>query len=97
MFDIFIKILIFVVTLSLQRLKTAKNLTPQQRLVLSKRTLNLALYLVRSPFFENYSEKHVRAFLHWFVNNVPLMGSLMRPFLDYLKTWQETYFYLWSS
>ncbi|XP_050529743.1 peroxisomal membrane protein PEX16 [Daktulosphaira vitifoliae] len=82
--------------ISLQRLKTAKNLTPQQRLVLSKRTLNLALYLVRSPFFENYSEKHMRAFLHWFVINVPLVGPLMRPFLDYLKTWQETYFYLWS-
>ncbi|XP_026822956.1 peroxisomal membrane protein PEX16 [Rhopalosiphum maidis] len=82
--------------ISLQRLKSLKNLSPQQRLVLSKRSLNLAMYIVRSPFFENYSEKHIRLFLHWFVNSVPLVGPLMRPFLEYMKQWQETYFYLWS-
>ncbi|XP_029346854.1 peroxisomal membrane protein PEX16-like [Acyrthosiphon pisum] len=48
--------------ISLQRLKSFKNLTPQQRLVLSKRSLNLVMYLVRSPFFENYSEKHIRLY-----------------------------------
>jgi len=83
--------------ISWQRLKSSKNLTAQQRLVLSKRALNMALYLVRSPFFENYSEKHIRAFLQWFVNSVPLIGPLMRPFLDYMQQWQETYFYLWSG
>ncbi|XP_015370670.1 PREDICTED: peroxisomal membrane protein PEX16 [Diuraphis noxia] len=82
--------------ISLQRLKSLKNLSPQQRLVLSKRSLHLAMYIVRSPFFENYSEKHIRSFLHWFVNSVPLVGPLMRPFLEYMKQWQETYFYLWS-
>ncbi|CAH1736091.1 peroxisomal membrane protein PEX16-like [Aphis gossypii] len=82
--------------ISLQRLKSIENLTPQQRLVLSKRSLNLAMYMVRSPFFENYSEKHIRLFLQWFVNSVPLVGPLMRPFLEYMKQWQETYFYLWS-
>ncbi|XP_050427843.1 peroxisomal membrane protein PEX16 [Adelges cooleyi] len=82
--------------ISLQRLKSSKNLTHQQRLVLSKRMLSLAMYLMRSPFFENYSEKHMRAYLRWFVSSVPLIGPLMRPFLEYLKQWQDTYFYLWS-
>ncbi|VVC36663.1 Hypothetical protein CINCED_3A007593 [Cinara cedri] len=82
--------------ISLQRLKSSKSLTAQQRLVLSKRTLNLVMYLVRSPFFENYSEKRFRAFLYWFVNSVPLVGPLMRPFLEYMQQWQETYFYIWS-
>ncbi|XP_025425070.1 peroxisomal membrane protein PEX16 [Sipha flava] len=83
--------------ISLQRLKSSQSLTPQQRLVMSKRALNLAMYIVRSPFFENYSEKHIRAFLQWFVNSVPLVGPLMRPFLEYMEQWQETYFYLWST
>lgn len=88
---------LFIFCFSLQRLKSSKTLTPQQQLVLSKRALNLALYIVRSPFFENHSEKHIRAFLLWFVNSVPLVGSLVRPLLEYMQQWQETYFYLWST
>lgn len=100
MFEIFFKFIHFgcvICFFSLQRLRSSKNLTPQQHLVLSKRALNLVMYIVRSPFFENYSEKHIRAFLHWFVNTVPLVGPLMRPFLEYMQQWQETYFYLWSN
>ncbi|CAG9766513.1 unnamed protein product [Ceutorhynchus assimilis] len=73
------------------------SLTKKQKLQLSKRTMLLLLYLIRSPVYENYSENKINAFLAALSNNIPLVRIICNPLMQYLPFWQSNYFYMWSS
>ncbi|XP_050506669.1 peroxisomal membrane protein PEX16 [Diabrotica virgifera virgifera] len=76
--------------------KDVKSVTPQQRLQISKRTILLLLYLLRSPMYEKHSKDRVHSFLMT-LSKVPLAGLIFTPLAQYLPFWQSTYFYMWSS
>nr|CAD7454468.1 unnamed protein product [Timema tahoe] len=73
------------------------NLSQRQRLELSRRTIALLLYLLRSPFFDKYTKRHLLRLLNTLSKHVPLMGLVLTPLAQYLPMWQDTYFYMWST
>ncbi|KAL1509179.1 hypothetical protein ABEB36_003955 [Hypothenemus hampei] len=78
--------------------KRAKSsLTRNQKLQLSKRTVLLLLYLIRSPFYEEHSENKINAFLMVLSKNLPLAKLICVPLMQYLPFWQSNYFYMWST
>ena len=77
--------------------KERDELTEEQRLELSKRTFCLLLYILRSPFYDKYSQNKIDSFLHSLGKHIPLVGMITIPLANYLPLWQETYFYTWST
>ncbi|ENN79998.1 peroxisomal membrane protein PEX16 [Dendroctonus ponderosae] len=77
--------------------QTKTSLSKKQQLQLSKRTMLLLLYLLRSPFYEKHSGDKLDAFLIALSNNLPLAKLICTPLMQYLPFWQSNYFYMWSS
>ncbi|XP_053954121.1 peroxisomal membrane protein PEX16 [Anastrepha ludens] len=73
-----------------------QNMNKEQKLELSRRCINLLLYLMRSPFFEHTTRSRLDRVLS-FVGDVPLIKMLSEPLREYIPHWQRTYFYLWST
>lgn len=67
-----------------------------ERLELSQRSFALLLYLLRSPFYDNYTKQRILSIMRFMSNHIPLFGRLIRPLIDYLPEWQRTYFYVWN-
>ncbi|KAG5885907.1 hypothetical protein JTB14_012154 [Gonioctena quinquepunctata] len=76
--------------------KNVNSLTPQQRLQLSRRTIVLILYLLRSPVYERHSRDRINGLLQA-LGRLPLAGLICTPLAQYLPFWQSTYFYMWST
>ena len=74
-----------------------RALSRRQRLELSRRTVTLLLYLLRSPFYERHSSDRLQALLYGLSGSVPLARFLCSPIAQYLPQWQDTYFYMWST
>uniref|UniRef100_A0A8C5UAI8 Peroxisomal membrane protein PEX16 n=1 Tax=Malurus cyaneus samueli TaxID=2593467 RepID=A0A8C5UAI8_9PASS len=66
---------------SLSLLSDLKDLNRRERAELRRRTILLLYYLLRSPFYDRYSEAS---------------GDWVRPLMDYLPAWQKIYFYNWG-
>uniref|UniRef100_A0A8C5BFF8 Peroxisomal membrane protein PEX16 n=1 Tax=Gadus morhua TaxID=8049 RepID=A0A8C5BFF8_GADMO len=61
-----------------------------------KRTFLLLYYLLRSPFYDRYSEAKIIFLLRFLADHVPGVGLVARPIMEYLPTWQKIYFYNWG-
>ncbi|CAL8352496.1 unnamed protein product [Merluccius merluccius] len=61
-----------------------------------KRTFLLLYYLLRSPFYDRYSEAKIIFLLRFLADHVPGIGLVARPIMEYLPTWQKIYFYNWG-
>ncbi|KAG8184085.1 hypothetical protein JTE90_025395 [Oedothorax gibbosus] len=82
---------------SLHLLKQKKDFNKAEKQELSRRALLLILYLLRSPFYDQYSKQRIINTLQSISNNVMGSGLLLRPLIDYIPEWQQLYFYSWSS
>ncbi|CAG9819775.1 unnamed protein product [Phaedon cochleariae] len=78
------------------KVKNITSLSTQQRMQISRRTLVLILYLLRSPVYERYSKDRVNTLL-LALSKIPLASMICTPLAQYLPFWQSTYFYMWSS
>ena len=67
-----------------------------ERIELSKRSFALLLYLLRSPFYDNYTKQRILSIMRFMSDYIPLFGRLIRPLIEYLPEWQKTYFYVWN-
>ncbi|XP_059207326.1 peroxisomal biogenesis factor 16 isoform X1 [Centropristis striata] len=67
-----------------------------ERAEMRRRTFLLLYYLLRSPFYDKYSEEKILFLLRLLADHVPGIGLIARPLMDYLPTWQKIYFYNWG-
>ncbi|XP_048340317.1 peroxisomal biogenesis factor 16 [Sphaerodactylus townsendi] len=81
---------------SLSLLNDMKELNKRERLELRRRTILLLYYLLRSPFYDRYSEGRILFLLRLLADYVPGVGLVTRPLMDYLPAWQKIYFYNWG-
>ncbi|CAH2325896.1 peroxisomal biogenesis factor 16 [Pelobates cultripes] len=81
---------------SLLKLSDTQNLNRKERRELRRRTLLLLYYLLRSPFYNRYTEARLLLLLRLLGDYVPGLGLVARPLMDYLPVWQKIYFYNWG-
>nr|XP_018897091.1 PREDICTED: peroxisomal membrane protein PEX16 [Bemisia tabaci] len=74
-----------------------RQLTVNQKVELSQRTISLLMYLLRSPFYDKYTKARLNRLLLSLANSIPLFSTLLKPLAEYIPKWQETYFYMWSN
>ncbi|XP_062243764.1 peroxisomal biogenesis factor 16 [Platichthys flesus] len=67
-----------------------------ERVEMRRRTFLLLYYLLRSPFYDKFSEEKILFLLRVLADHVPGIGLIARPLMDYLPTWQKIYFYNWG-
>lgn len=67
-----------------------------ERAEMRRRTFLLLYYLLRSPFYDRYSEEKILFLLRLLADHVPGIGLVARPLMDYLPSWQKIYFYNWG-
>ncbi|KAK6179151.1 hypothetical protein SNE40_011572 [Patella caerulea] len=73
------------------------DLNSNEKGELRRRTFMLLFYLLRSPFFDRFSQAKIIFMLKILADNIPGISLLIRPFIEYLPQWQKCYFYTWSS
>ncbi|XP_072278165.1 peroxisomal biogenesis factor 16 [Pyxicephalus adspersus] len=81
---------------SLSILRDIPNLSRREQAELRRRTLLLLFYLLRSPFYNHYTEIRLLLLLRLLGDYVPGLGLVARPLMDYLPVWQKIYFYNWG-
>lgn len=82
---------------SLALMGDLSDLNEEEKSELSRRTLLLLFYLLRSPFYDNYSKTRILSLLKFMNDTIPGISFVLSPLVDYLPTWQKIYFYNWSS
>ncbi|XP_015121058.1 peroxisomal membrane protein PEX16 [Diachasma alloeum] len=70
--------------------------TKEEKEEITRRRINLFLYILRSPFYDSCSKARILSLLDGLSNNVPLARFVAEPIVKYLPHWQKTYFYMWS-
>ncbi|GCB69011.1 hypothetical protein scyTo_0013905 [Scyliorhinus torazame] len=81
---------------SLSLMRDPKQMRQAERAELRRRTFLLLYYLLRSPFYDRYSESKILFLLRVLADYVPGVGLVARPLMDYLPVWQKIYFYNWG-
>uniref|UniRef100_A0A8C1ENY7 Peroxisomal membrane protein PEX16 n=2 Tax=Cyprinus carpio TaxID=7962 RepID=A0A8C1ENY7_CYPCA len=81
---------------SFSLLSDFKTLNRRERAEMRRRAFLLLYYLLRSPFYDRYSETKILFLLHFLADYVPGVGLVARPLMEYLPIWQKIYFYNWG-
>ncbi|XP_051512580.1 peroxisomal membrane protein PEX16-like [Myxocyprinus asiaticus] len=81
---------------SFSLLSDMKTLNRRERAEMRRRAFLLLYYLLRSPFYDRYSETKILFLLRFLADYVPGVGLIARPLMDYLPIWQKIYFYNWG-
>lgn len=68
-----------------------------EKMELGQRASSLLLYLLRSPFFDEYTKQRAFEDLASTAENMPLFGHFLATFVDYIPEWQKDYFRVWSD
>ncbi|XP_051169121.1 peroxisomal membrane protein PEX16 [Leptopilina boulardi] len=78
-----------------QEAKTAR-FNRNEKEEICRRRIGLLLYLLRSPFYDKYSQMKIYSLLSAISRTVPFAKIVADPLAKYLPNWQNTYFYIWS-
>ncbi|XP_064602095.1 peroxisomal membrane protein PEX16-like [Liolophura sinensis] len=73
------------------------DLNTDEKSEIKKRTFLLLFYLLRSPFFDRFSQARILILLHVIATHVPGSGLIIKPLMEYLPAWQRIYFYVWGT
>lgn len=82
---------------SIHQLQSKKVLHKRERDEMMRRKASLLIYLLRSPFYDNYSKRKVISLLDSLAKWVPGMKLVSKPLKEYLPVWQKMYSHNWSS
>ncbi|XP_061402585.1 peroxisomal membrane protein PEX16 [Musca vetustissima] len=73
-----------------------QHMSKEQQRILSHRCLNLCMYLMRSPFYERFTQSRLEGLLN-LLARIPIAKMMAGPLRDYIPHWQAMYFYMWST
>lgn len=79
-----------------QYYKHRNYMTSEQKKELSRRCVNMLLYILRSPFYDQYSNDKIDSFMRA-LNKIPFARLIVEPYRLYIPTFQNTYFYMFSN
>lgn len=68
-----------------------------EKMELGQRASSLLLYLLRSPFFDDYTKQRALEGLASTAENIPFFGHFLATFVNYIPEWQKDYFRVWSD
>lgn len=68
-----------------------------ERMELGQRASSLLLYMLRSPFFDEYTKQRALEGLSSAAESIPLVGGFLSTFINYIPDWQKDYFRTWSD
>lgn len=68
-----------------------------ERMELGQRASSLLLYLLRSPFFDEYTKRRALEGMASSANSIPFVGGYLSTFFKYIPDWQKDYFRVWSD
>lgn len=68
-----------------------------ERMELGQRASSLLLYLLRSPFFDEYTKQRALEGIATTADSIPLFGRFLATFINYIPEWQKDYFRVWSD
>ena len=71
--------------------------TAMEKTEISRRFVLILFYLLRSPFYDRHTKGKILIVLNGLADNVPFVSIIIRPLLEYLPSWQRTYFYNWCT
>ncbi|XP_035272391.1 peroxisomal biogenesis factor 16 [Anguilla anguilla] len=81
---------------SFSLMSETKSLNRTERAEMRRRAFLLFYYLLRSPFYDRFSETKILFLLRFLADQIPGFGFVTRPLMDYLPVWQKIYFYNWG-
>lgn len=79
-----------------QYYKHRNYMTSDQKKELSRRCVNMILYILRSPFYDQYSHDKIDSFMRA-LNIIPFAKYIVEPYRQYIPSFQQTYFYMYSN
>ncbi|XP_054713045.1 peroxisomal membrane protein PEX16-like [Uloborus diversus] len=82
---------------SLHMLKENEKFNRTERIEINRRALTMLIYLLRSPFYDQVSKTHIINLLKQLADTIPGSGLILRPLIEYLPEWQQSYFYTWDA
>uniref|UniRef100_A0A3B5KRZ1 Peroxisomal membrane protein PEX16 n=1 Tax=Xiphophorus couchianus TaxID=32473 RepID=A0A3B5KRZ1_9TELE len=86
----------WLVSAALELSSDAKLENRWEKVEMKRRAFLLCYYLLRSPFYDKFSEEKIIFLLRLLADHVPGIGLVARPLMEYLPTWQKIYFYNWG-
>lgn len=66
-------------------------------LEIRQRYSSFILYLLRSPFFDEYTKQRALEGIATTADGIPLIGHYLSTFISYIPDWQKDYFRVWSE
>ena len=81
---------------SLYHLQSRGTLQRSEKDEILRRKATLLIYLLRSPFYDNYSKSKILLLLDGFAKWIPGLRLISNPLKEYLPTWQKMYSHNWS-
>lgn len=79
-----------------QYYKHRQYMTKDQKKEMSRRCVNMLLYILRSPFYDQYSNDKIDSFM-LALNKIPFAKFIVEPYRQYIPSYQNTYFYMFSN
>lgn len=70
-------------------------LDAEEKLEISRRYASTLMYLIRTPFYEKYTEKRIMNTLRSVGSFIPFSELIQQQFIQFIQHWREAYFYMW--
>lgn len=70
-------------------------LSADEKLEMSRRYSSMLMYLIRTPFYERYTEKRIVNTLTAVGSCIPFSELIQQQIMQFIHHWREAYFYMW--
>lgn len=67
----------------------------EEKLEISRRYTSTLMYLIRTPFYEKYTETRILNTLKAVGSFIPFSELIQQQFMQFIQHWREAYFYMW--